>query len=100
MQNAVLTIFPILLISSISLFVILISFLLMKLFHLPRSIVLVVCYLMIGTDIVVLFSTLISKIFSGAKYNNLFNILLLLFLSIFITFNIKKILREERDKER
>lgn len=93
------TIFAVVLIISVSLLVVLLSFAIARIFHLSKVYIIFVCYSMSGIALILLFSLLFSKIFPGGKYNSLLEFILLIILTTFVTYQIRKILhRQEMEK--
>lgn len=90
------TIFAVVLIISISLLVVLLSFPIARIFHLSKVYIIFVCYNMSGIALVLLFSLVLSKIFPGGKYNSLLEFILLIILATFVTYQVRKMLHGQK----
>jgi hypothetical protein len=89
--------FPVAFLIIVSLLAICIAVLQTKVFRRNTSFVWFSVYLLVGVCVILLLSMFISPFILNGKYHNLFILTLMLILSIFMTFKVRKLLRKEQN---
>jgi hypothetical protein len=97
MQAFIVSAFPVAFLIIVSLLVICIAVLQAKVFRRNSSFVWFSVYLLVGVCVILLLSMFISPFILNGKYHNLFILTLMLILSIFMTFKVRKLLRKEQN---